>query len=347
MAERYDTYGTLAGTLPKESFLRPEFQARDLDELLDSLLIFDDIIPKQTVDATTFQYQIETTGAGTGVRGSAGTDVKKEYAPLRADGSEFSYVSVSPLEMAVGVLQARGVAFKLTEAARGDHERLKIDPLARTRKRVAYWLAEQINSELVTSLAADFAVTNTDDAGFGDIMSQITSDTGYHANGHITGTLDSTYNWDQPDANPIRTILDLQTVFEDQDGYNYNMTDVYMRYRDLHLLSTFCTEVGADWVRDPLGGFQASNVAGITFHGLKNVAGFPTTAGDGYIMALDRNNPAGQTYQSFSSEFPTTNNMSFHSYMNDATHDFHYQMFYTRGTVIVEPKALAVLMVRT
>ena len=97
---------------------------------------------------------------------------------------------------------------------------------------------------------------------------------------------------------------------------------------------------------DPLGGFTASNIAGITFHGLKNVAGFPTTVGDGYIMGLDRNNPVGQTYQSFSKEFPQVNNMSFHSYMDDATHDFHYQMFYTRGTVVVEPKAMAVLKVR-
>jgi len=346
MAERYDPYGTLAGVLPKDSFLRPEFQARDLDELLDSLLVFDDFIPKQTVDATTFSYQIETDGAGTGTRGSPGSDVKKEYAPLRADGSEFSYVSVSPLEMAVGVLQARGVAFKLTEAARGDHEKLKIDPLARTRKRVAYWLAEQINAEMVANMTNDFSITNTDDTGMEDIMSHSTDFGTETTIGHLAGSLDSTYYWDEADANPIRDILDLQTVFEDQDGYNYNMTDVYMRFRDLHLLSTFCTEVGADWVRDPLGGFTASNIAGITFHGLKNVAGFPTTVGDGYIMAVDKNNPVGQTYQSFSSEFPQANNMSFHSYMDDATHDYHYQMFYTRGTVVVEPKAMAVLRVR-
>jgi len=346
MAERYDTYGTLAGVLPKDSFLRPEFQARDLDELLDSLLVFDDFIPKQTVDATTFSYQIETDGAGTGTRASGGSDVKKEYAPLRADGSEFSYVSVSPLEMAVGVLQARGVAFKLTEAARGDHEKLKIDPLARTRKRVAYWLAEQINAEMVANMTNDFSITNTDDTGMEDIMSHSTDFGTETTIGHLAGSLDSTYYWDEADANPIRDILDLQTVFEDQDGYNYNMTDVYMRFRDLHLLSTFCTEVGADWVRDPLGGFTASNIAGITFHGLKNVAGFPTTVGDGYIMAVDKNNPVGQTYQSFSSEFPQANNMSFHSYMDDATHDYHYQMFYTRGTVVVEPKAMAVLRVR-
>ena len=346
MAERYDTYGTLAGVLPKDSFLRPEFQARDLDELLDSLLVFDDFIPKQTVDATTFSYQIETDGAGTGTRASGGSDVKKEYAPLRADGSEFSYVSVSPLEMAVGVLQARGVAFKLTEAARGDHEKLKIDPLARTRKRVAYWLAEQINAEMVANMTNDFSIVNTDDNGMEDIMSHSTDFGTETTIGHLAGSLDSTYYWDEADANPIRDILDLQTVSEDQDGYNYNMTDVYMRFRDLHLLSTFCTEIGADWARDPLGGFTASNIAGITFHGLKNVAGFPTTVGDGYIMAVDKNNPVGQTYQSFSSEFPQANNMSFHSYMDDATHDYHYQMFYTRGTVVVEPKAMAVLRVR-
>tara|TARA_R100000458_G_C8249137_1_gene226430 strand:+ start:117 stop:1166 length:1050 start_codon:yes stop_codon:yes gene_type:complete len=341
------SYPSLAAVLPEDSFLRPEFQARDLDELMAPLLIWDDLMPKQTVDATTFTYQIETTGAGTGVRGSAADDVRKEYAPLRADASEFSYVSVSPLEMAVGVLQARGVAFKLTEAARHDHERLKIDPLARTRRRVAYWLAEQINAEMVTTMTNDFSITNTDDTGMADIMSHITSDFGTETTvGHLCGKLDSTYYWDEADANPVRDILDLQTVFEDQDGYNYNMTDVYMRYRDLHLLSTFCTEVGADWVRDPLGGFQASNVAGITFHGVKNTAGFPTTAGDGYIMALDRNNPMGQTYQNFSNEFPTTSNMSFHSYMDDANHDFHYQMFYTRGTVVVEPLAMAVLQVR-
>ena len=346
MAEKRVTYSSLAATLPEESFLRPEFQARDLDELMAPLLIFDEMIPKQTVDANTFTYQIETTGAGTGVRGSAADDVRKEYAPLRADASEFSYVSVSPLEMAVGVLQARGVAFKLTEAARHDHEKLKIDPLARTRRRVAYWLAEQINAEMVTTLTNDFSVTNTDDTGMEDIMSH-SSDFGTETTvGHLAGSLDSTYYWDEADANPVRDILDLQTVFEDQDGYNYNLTDCYLRYRDLHLLSTFITEVGADWVRDPTGGFQASNIAGITFHGVKNTAGFPTTAGDGYLLALDRNNPVGQTYQNFSNEFPTTNNMSFHSYMDDATHDFHYQMFYTRGTVVVEPLSMAVLKIR-
>ena len=347
MAEKRVTYSSLAATLPEESFLRPEFQARDLDEVMAPRLIWDDFMPKQTVDANTFTYQIETTGAGAGTRGSAATDVKKEYAPLRADASEFAYVTVSPLEMAVGVLQARGIAFKLTEAARHDHERLKIDPLARTRRRVAYWLAEQINADMVTALTNNFSMTNTDDTGMADIMSHITTDFGTEDTvGHLNGKLDSTYYWDEPDANPIRDILDLQTVFEDQDGYNYSLTDCYMRYRDLHLLSTFITEVGADWVRDPLGGFQASNVAGITFHGLKNVAGFPTTVGSGYIMALDRNNPVGQTYQNFSNEFPTTNNMSFHSYMDDATHDFHYQMFYTRGTVVVEPLSMAVLRVR-
>ena len=346
MAETRVTYSSLAATLPEESFLRPEFQTRDLDELMAPLLIWDDFIPKQSVDAITFNYQIETTGAGAGTRGSSATDVRKEYAPLRADASEFAYVTVSPLEMAVGVLQARGVAFKLTEAARHDHERLKIDPLARTRRRVAYWLAEQINTDMVTALTNSFSVTNTDDSDMEDIMSHST-DFGVETTvGHLAGKLTDTYYWDEPDANPVRDILDLQTVFEDQDGYNYSLTDCYMRYRDLHLLSTFITEVGADWVRDPLGGFTASNVAGITFHGVKNTAGFPTTAGDGYIMAPDRNNPAGQTYQNFSNEFPTTNNMSFHSYMDDATHDYHYQMFYTRGTVVVEPLSMAVLQIR-
>jgi len=345
MAESRVTYSSLAAVLPEESFLRPEFQARDLDELMAPLLIFDDMIPKQVVDSQTFSYQVETTGAGTGVRGSASTDVRKEYAPLRADGSEFAYLSVSPLEMAVGVLQARGVAFKLTEAGRAPG--LGIDPLSRTRRRVAYWLAEQINAEMVTSMTNDFSVVNTDDTDMEDIMSHST-DFGVETTvGNLSGTIDATYNWDLPDANPVRDILDLQTVFEDQDGYNYGLTDIYMRYRDLHLLSTFITETGADWVRDPVGGFQASNVAGINFHGVKNAAGFPTTTGDGYLLGLDANNPGAQTYQNFSSEFPQAGNMSFHSYLDDATHDFHYQMFYTRGTVVVEPLSIAVLQVRT
>ena len=160
-AEKRVTYSSLAAVLPEDSFLRPEFQARDLDELMSPLLIFDDMIPKQVVDSDTFSYQIETTGAGTGARGSAADDVRKEYAPLRADGSEFAYLTVSPLEMAVGVLQARGVAFKLTEAGRAPG--LGIDPLSRTRRRVAYWLAEQINAEMVTSMTNDFSVVNTDD----------------------------------------------------------------------------------------------------------------------------------------------------------------------------------------
>jgi hypothetical protein len=326
----------------KEAFLRADFQAKDLDMLIAPLLIWDEFIPKETVGARAFTYFKETIS---GTQKHAGTDPRKEYAPARASGSEFAYVTVSPFEQAVGALKSRGIAFALDEDALTFSE--GVDPLVRTRTRVSYWLAEQINTEMLTAMTNNFSTTNTDDTAMEDIVEHST-DFGVETTvGNLAGVIDDPYDWDLPDGDPVTDLIDLKTVMDDQDGYNYNATDCWMRYRDLNLLNKYIMDIDADWQSDPNGGFTTNAIAGLTLHGVQNTAGFPTTVGDGYILMLDSANPTGTTYQTFYPQYPKTDNMNYHSYVKDETHDHHYQFWYTRQTVIVEPLSMLVCMVRT
>lgn len=325
----------------KEEFLRADFQAKDLDELIAPELIFDDFIPKETVHARAYTYFVESISS---TRKHAGTDPRKEYAPPRASGAEFAYVTVSPLEQQTGALKSWGVAFRLDEDALTFSE--GVDPLVRTRNRVAYWIAEDINTRMVATMTNNFSVTNTDDTAMEDIIEHST-DFGVETTvGHLAGTIDDGFHWDQPDGDPVTDMIDLKTVMDDQDGYNYTMTDCWLRFRDWNLLNKYVMDIDADWQTDPDGGFFTSIIHGVSFHPVQNTAGFPTTVGDGYILCLDRNNPAGTTYQTFYPQYPKTEGMNYHSFVDDYTHDRHYQFWWTRDTAIVEPLAQMVCKIR-
>jgi hypothetical protein len=325
----------------KEEFLRADFQAKDLDELIAPELIFDNFIPKETVSARAFTYFVESISS---TRKHAGTDPRKEYVPPRASGAEFAYVTVSPLEQKTGALKSYGVAFKLDEDALTFSE--GVDPLSRTRNRVAYWIAEQINTEMVTAMTNTFSVTNTDDTAMEDVIEHST-DFGVETTiGHLAGVIDDGFHWDQPDGDPVTDMLDLQAVFNDQDGYSYRMTDVWLRFRDWNLINKYVMDIDAEWQTSPNGGYETNALHGLTFHPVQNTAGFPTTVGDGYILCLDRSNPAGTTYQTFYPQYPKTDNMNYHSYVNDETHDTHYQFWFTRQTVILEPLSMLVCKIR-
>ena len=339
---RRDVYAAeIVQGMPKEAFLKAEFAAKDLDELIAPLLIWDEFLPTQTVNARAFTYFVESLSS---TRKHAGTDPRKEYAPPRASGAEFAYVTVSPLEQKVGALKSRGVAYRLDEDA--TTFTTGIDPVARTRNRVAYWLAEQINTEMVTALTNTFSVTNTDDTAMEDIIEHSTDFGVETTTGSLAGVIDSGFHWDEPDGDPVTDLIDLKTVFDDQDGYAYTATDVWMRYRDLNLLNKYIMDIDADWQTDPNGGFTTNAIAGLTMHGVQNTAGFVTTVGDGYIMMLDRNNPVGTTYQAFYPDYPQLDYFNYHSFTDDYTHDMHYQFWYTRQTVIVEPLSLLVCKIR-
>jgi hypothetical protein len=206
-------------------------------------------------------------------------------------------------------------------------------------------MAEQLNTELVLALTNNFSVTNTDDTGMEDITEHSTDFGTENTTGILNGTIDAGYNWDEPDGDPVTDLIDLNTVMDDQDGYNYRATNEWMRFLDLNLLNKYIMDIDATWQSDPNGGFQTNAIAGLTLHGVQNTAGFPTTAGDGYILMMGSTSP-GTTYQAFYPQYPQTDYFNYNEFTDDWTHDRHYQFWYTRKTVIVEPRALLLCKIR-
>lgn len=349
MAEIPSTYfsNSIEG-IPDKSYFSVAMQAKMLDALILPKLVWDTFMPPQTIDTEFIEYWIETDGAGTGTRGSADTDVKKQYFAPKTDGAEFTYFTFSLDEKKVSNLSGYQAAFALTEGQRQNARRRGVDPARKPRSRLVYWGAQKINTDMLTSLTNTFSVTNTDSTTMAQYMTHIATDIGTETTvGNITGKLDSTYYWDEPDADPVLDILQAKRLFDGQAGYPYEATDVYMSHIDMGFLSDFITRRGGTWEQSPLGGgYMATSLAGLTIHPMKDVDGFAFTAGDGYIYMVDKNNPPGETFVTFSTEYPRSSLFNFKQYENHTTNEWHYKFWYTRGTVVKEPLAQLVLQVR-
>ena len=338
----------LGGLVPERDFLRAEFAARNADELLNPLLIWDQIFPVVTVDAQSFTYTVKS---ASGTRYSDSSDPRKETAPPRTPGSEFPGVTISSFERKSGSLTEYGFKFDLSP----DILRFSagIDELDRHRSTVAFWSAEQMNQLVLDGIlgVADNSGTewlvNTDSTKMEDIMEQ-SGDYGTHAKGYLTGTLDTGFYWDDgANANPVETIMEWATVFRDQDGYNRRLTDVWMDVREFLWFKKYLINNSHTWEMSPLTGeILVPRIGNVAIHELTDVAGLPDADGVGIIIGTDRNNPAGRTYQAFSPRFPRGEKVSVHNFTDDKTHMFTEQYFWTRASVLQEPNAIGVLRVR-
>ena len=344
MAEKARTYAdTMALHLPSDKFFRIDYQARAIADLIEPQLIFDQMFPRVRIPTRAFWYRRKSVS---GTRYSDSSDVQKEYPPPFEHGGKIAKVAPSDYEELSGTVEQYSFGFDVGLDAR--EEVSGIDYVVRARNATAYWMAEAINAGIVTDVLNDFSVTNTDDTAMEDMLSH-SDDFGTETTiGHLAGVLSSDYYWDEAGADPVVDILDLMTVFNNQSGYWFKATDVYMTNRALNLFNKFVINHGGTWAKDPTGtGWVTNAVGGVVFHGLKNdTAGWNQTTGDDYIWMVDRNNPAATTYYYVSSEYPNAGGINYHTWKDDETKLQTYQFWYARRTVVREPLAMAVLKVR-
>ena len=331
------------------SWMNKAFIAKDIEKLLNPMLMWDELFPHEDTGSRIYTKFVTNTY-------SHSTDPKKRYAPKWEPGAEMPRVTVTPPTMASGTLASFAESFDITDDIQ--FSTAKYDPLLETKEAVAFWLAEDMNLQVMEALcptsASEWVTASgsvTAVAANAQIMSHVTSNFGtQNTTGILAGEIDAAHDWDGNDPNPVRDIIDLKTVFNGQDGYQYKATDVYLKDVDMALLETYLTDIDANWAPSPLGnGYITSKIAGITFHEVGYESGFPSGTGnaDGWVLMLDRNHPPMTIYETFYTNHPRTK--LFNYYVKEGSPDVptQYQFFGLRQPDLRRPKAAAVLRIKT
>jgi hypothetical protein len=328
--------------LPLERFLRKEYMAKEVEDLINPNLIWDKILPHVAANAKSIAYLQDPY--------SHMTDPKKRTPPMKASLGEIPKVEISTIERKTDALKGWGMGFKFDEDIVLYEE--NIDDLVRTRNRVAWWLQEFINNWVINDMTNDWSTTESADTRLTAIYThQDSTDTpGYEStNGHILIQQDSTYRWDAADADPVFDIIEWRQLFEGQEPaagqrYGYRLTDVYLDNEDFYNLYKYLVEIDAKWQLDPAGDIKVPNIAGLTLHELQaSMYDTDGTAVRGVALLTDRSVPAGTIYEAFDHRYLKSGPFNMHSYTENKDRGLNYDFWANRVTVMKEPKAFGVV----
>ena len=304
-----------------ERYLRREFVVPTIFEIMEPYLTFLDILPKVKADSRAIKYKQEST--------SASSDTLKKTPPARTAGARWVKVDITNIEVKSALLNSNGFSIEIDEDAIQFTE--GIDEIQRAYKRVAFWLAESMNTGIGTALTA--GVTQ----GGGDWT--------------------PTDTWGGADAAPVEDLLNFEALMDDQEGYPYNLTDVYLHKTNWRELKSYLTSIDVgDLKQREIYGMPAIKkssidipIVGSTVH--KQLSGITENA----ILGLDRNNPAATvfynnnpkyssktiSYKGSDGALKTVPNMgfNFNTYLDNETHNTVMQFWIDHVCVVKEPKA--------
>lgn len=304
-----------------EKFLRKEFVVGEVFKIMEPLLPFLEMLPKVKADARAVSYKQETV--------SASSDTKKKKPRTRTPSAAWTYLDITPMEMKSGLLNKEGFAIRIDEDAIDFTD--GVDEIRRAYNKLAFWLAEAHNTAVGTTIK-----TNA-----------------------TTPTWTPTAVWDNASATPVDDLIKLEEQME-REGYPYRMTDIFVHKTNWYELKGYLTSADIDGTKQ------------------KEIYGTPTISGDsinipvvgssvhkllsgideGYVLALDANNPAGTIYYNNSPRhstpkitYPTVVDgrkttrtvpnfgFNFNQYTDNETHDIVMQFWFDQVTVVKEPYA--------
>lgn len=314
----------ISGT--NDKFLRKEFYLPKVFEIMNPDLAFIDstkpgMLPTVPADGRAVNYKKETT--------SASSDTKKKTPRIRTESAEWTYVNITQMETASAILKSNGFAISI------DRDAIRftqgIDEIKRAFERVGFWLAEGINTDMVTAITG----------------------------GATTPTWTPTAVWSAANATPVDDMIKLEAQME-REGYPYSMTDIYVHKDNWFELKGYLTSVDVELAKQrAVYGMPQID---------KNTINIPVVQSDihkcasglseGYALALDRNNPCGTVFYNNDPAFaPATIpyktvvagkevtkqvknfGINTHKYVEDDTHNTIIQLWYDMITVIKEPYA--------
>jgi len=311
---------------PNEDFLNRDFVIPTVFEIMNPYLVFMDILPRVKTNSQVVRYKQETV--------SQSTDPKKETPRVRTASSKFAYVDITNFEQKSAILDSQGFAIRIDESAIQFEE--GIDEINRAYKAIGYWLGESVNTLIATTLKANAT----------------------------TPTWAPYKVWSDAACTPTADLVTLAGQMR-REGYPYRLTDVYVNSTNYwEMISRLTAQLtNTDIAFREITGVPSATgeermsvpVIGGDVHGL--LSGID----EGYILGLDRNNPAGTLFYNNNPKYApqqitysvidpanpgsriqkTIDNFgfSFNSYVEPESHDTVMQFWIDTVPVVKEPYA--------
>ena len=221
--------------------LRKEFIERAIMKKMSPQLYFLNLFPVVDLDgATTFSYFRDDVSAEDDIQ----TGVMSEPLPV-SELSALSKIDISTITKKTGDTYQFGYAMEYSEAKQKENG--FVDEVARAIDRMSYGMARKLNGDIFNCMdqfASATPITLND--GTWDASAQINDD-----------------------------IIDMKYSFEDQEGWDYNLTDAFVNTQNFRELNKFYSALD--------GQFTPDDCEGVGFTNTK------TAVSEGTLYGIDKN----------------------------------------------------------
>lgn len=221
--------------------LRKEFIERAIMKKMSPQLYFLNLFPVVDLDgATTFSYFRDDVSAEDDIQ----TGVMSEPLPV-SELSALSKIDISTITKKTGDTYQFGYAMEYSEAKQKENG--FVDEVARAIDRMSYGMARKLNGDIFNCMdqfASATPITLND--GTWDNSAQINDD-----------------------------IVDMKYSFEDQEGWDYNLTDAFVNTQNFRELNKFYSALD--------GQFTPDDCEGVGFTNTK------TAVSEGTLYGIDKN----------------------------------------------------------
>lgn len=228
-------------TLSSDKMLRKEFIERAIMKKMSPQLYFLNLFPVVDLDgATTFSYFRDDVSAEDDIQ----TGVMSEPLPV-SELSALSKIDISTITKKTGDTYQFGYAMEYSEAKQKENG--FVDEVARAIDRMSYGMARKLNGDIFNCMdqfASATPITLND--GTWDTSAQINDD-----------------------------IVDMKYSFEDQEGWDYNLTDAFVNTQNFRELNKFYSALD--------GQFTPDDCEGVGFTNTK------TAVSEGTLYGIDKN----------------------------------------------------------
>lgn len=275
---------------------------------------------KDDQDAFTYRYQDTSKSA----------DPKKKQPAHAMIGGDFPEIDLSRGKVGSGITEARGFQVRIKRSAIRNQPK-GIDEINRAYKAAGFWLADYINTSIITAITA----------------------------GATTPTWTPTAVWSDGSATPVDDLIRLEACME-REGYPYALTDVLVEKTNWYELKGYLTSVDISDAKQrglygvPVIGKDVIRVPVVDADVLKCKSGLT----EGYVLGLDRNNPAAEYHYYVDNKFGTAQvqyetivdgkrqmvtadnlGVQFETYEEQGTHDQILRFWVENKVAVTEPYA--------
>lgn len=283
-----------------ERFLRKTTVLPGVIRILEPTLYWTDVIPRVRTETGTVRYRYESV--------SASGDTKKETPPIHTPTARFPKVDKTDMSIASAVTREHG--FEIDIDRKAVTQKDGINELVEAYETAAFWIAEYMNSEVLSALTAG-----------------ATSSFTYFSPSAV---------WSDASALPIADLMALADDM-DREGYPFTLTDVYMNtagFRELRNYLTFY-DSATESQRKMFGVPQDIQKESIYIPAIDaTVHKVKSGMTDSYVLGIDRNQNVATTFY-FTDDYFSQANVSYTTVIDGseqrktvANPGIHYHSFF-------------------